>query len=140
PQPPRRPPQPHTASAHRRRTDRPPPGPTGPPAVAGPSPRPGSTAAPSGARWARTDPRTARVGTAGSAPWPRTDTPTPRAGPPHTSGPQQWAAPGGAAGGQGSRQVLQVRRQGARSLPAQPVTNESDTEHQPPSEASLGPP
>src|SRR5512132_4337759 len=34
--------------------------------------------------------------------------------------------------------VLQLRRQGARSLPAQPVTDEPATEHQPPSGRATG--
>src|SRR4029453_12943736 len=36
--------------------------------------------------------------------------------------------------------VLQVRRQGPRSLPAQPVTDESDTEHRPPRPPAEPPP
>jgi hypothetical protein len=107
-----------TPAAYRQRASkangRPPPGHSTPPAVAGPSPRPGSTAAPSGARWPGTDPRTARVGTAASAPGPGTGTPTPRAAPPRTSGHRQRAGPRGGAGGQGSQQVLRVRRQAAR--------------------------
>jgi hypothetical protein len=114
PRPPHRPPRPRTASAHRRRTGRPPPGHSTPPAVAGPSPRPGSTAAPTAARSSRTDPRTTRTGTAAPAPGRGTGTPTPRARLPHTSGHRQRADPGGGAGGQGSQQVLRVRRQAAR--------------------------
>ena len=67
---------------------------------------------PSADRWAGTGQQTARAGTAGPAPGPRTGTPTPQAELPHTSGHQRWAAPAGAADGQGSRQVLRVRQQG----------------------------
>jgi hypothetical protein len=136
PRPPHRPPRPRTASAHQRRTGWPPPGRSTLPAAAAPSPPPGSAGAPTAAPSTRTGRRTARVGTAGPAPGPGTGTPTPPAGPPRTSGHRWWAVPGGAAGGRGSPQVLQAWRQGARSLPAQQINDESDTEHQPPRRSS----
>jgi len=87
-------------------------------AVAAPGPPPGSTAAPSGAQSAGTGRRTAAAGTAGPAPEPETGTPSPPAAPPHTSGHQPWADPGGAAGGRGSQQSSESgdrRPQSARS-------------------------
>jgi hypothetical protein len=56
-----------TASAGRRRTGRPPPGHRSPQGAAAPSPRPESTAGPSGARAGRTGQRIARRETAGPA-------------------------------------------------------------------------
>jgi hypothetical protein len=53
-------------------------------------------------------------GNSRAAPGRGTGTPTPRARLPHTSGHRQRAGPGGGAGGQGSQQVLRVRRQAAR--------------------------
>src|SRR4029453_14589530 len=94
-------------------------------------PRPGSTAAPSGARSTRTGPRTARAGTAEFAPGPETGRPTPPPGPPHTREHQQWVAPGGAADGQGSQRSSRSGDK-ARSLPAQRIKDEPDTDEQSP--------
>jgi hypothetical protein len=50
-----------------------------------------------------------------------------------TSWHQRWADQGDATDGQGSQRHPPSRRRGARSLPAQRITDDSDTEQRPPS-------
>jgi hypothetical protein len=100
-----------------------------PPGVAGPSPPPGSTAAPSGARSAGTGRRTAPPGTTWPAPGPGTGTPTPPAALPHTSGHQQWADPGGGADGQGSRGGSSGRDRGSDARESHPSEEQGQTGH-----------